>query len=265
MSAVTTASVSRRSRVPLFRDLTYELVLRELRLRYRRTSVGLAWSFAYPIGQVIVLSFIFTVVIPTHINRYSAFVSIGVLVWTWFQSSLVMAATAITSNRELVRRPGFPSAVLPFASVGTNLALFVMAVPALIVVVLWSGGRPGFTLVFLPVVIAVQYVLTLGLGYLVASLNVRFRDTQQMVALLLLLFFFVTPIFYDVSNVPAGYRWLYDLNPFVVLLDFYRAGLLNTTVPQLWHLLAVAGLSVLITIAGYQVFRRASTTFAEEI
>jgi lipopolysaccharide transport system permease protein len=255
----------RRRRIRVSLDLARELVVRELKLRYRRTTVGLAWSFAFPVGQVVVLSFVFTVVLPTRINKYSAFVSIGVLVWTWFQSSLVMASTAITGNRELVRRPGFPSAVLPLSTVATNLALFLMAFPAMVVVVLWSGGQPGVGIVVLPFVMAVQYLLTLGIAYFVASLNVRFRDTQQLVALLLLLFFFVTPIFYDAASVPATYRWLYDLNPLVVLLDSYRAALLHGEFPHLSHLFAVAAASVLIVLAGYRLFERSSTRFAEEI
>jgi len=171
-------------RLPVLRDLAVQLVIRDLKLRYRRTIVGLAWSFAFPVGQVIVLSFIFTLVLPTKVGKYSAFVSIGVLVWTWFQSSLVMASTAITGNRELVRRPGFPSSVLPVSVVGTNLILFLMAFPAMVLVVLYDGGRPGLSVSALPLVIAVQFLLTLGISYLVASLNVKFRDTQQMVTLL---------------------------------------------------------------------------------
>jgi lipopolysaccharide transport system permease protein len=245
--------------------MTIELVIRELRLRYRRTTVGLAWSFAYPVGQVIVLSFIFTVVLPTHINKYSAFVSIGVLVWNWFQSSLVMASTAITGNRELVRRPGFPSVVLPVSTVAVNLVLFLMAFPAMVIVVLWQGGQPGIGMALLPLAIAVQYLLTLGLSYFVASLNVRFRDTQQLVALLLLLFFFVTPIFYSSASVPSDYLWLYDLNPMATLLDVYRAALLQADMPHVTRLIMVGAVAALAVLIGHRFFVRASSSFAEEI
>jgi lipopolysaccharide transport system permease protein len=252
-------------RLPVLRDLAVQLVIRDLKLRYRRTIVGLAWSFAFPVGQVIVLSFIFTLVLPTKVGKYSAFVSIGVLVWTWFQSSLVMASTAITGNRELVRRPGFPSSVLPVSVVGTNLILFLMAFPAMVLVVLYDGGRPGLSVSALPLVIAVQFLLTLGISYLVASLNVKFRDTQQMVTLLLLLFFFLTPIFYDTASVPAAYRWLYELNPFVVLLDAYRVTLLHGGLPNLLGLAQVAVLGAAMAVVGHVMFRRASHAFAEEV
>jgi|SRR6266850_4538291 len=257
--------LQQKRQFPVLRDLTIELVIRDLRLRYRRTMVGLAWSFAFPLGQILVLSFIFTLVLPTKVGKYSAFVSIGVLVWTWFQSSLVMASTAITGNRELVRRPGFPAAVLPVSTVGTNLVLFLMAFPALVLVVLIDGGHVGASLAALPLVMGVQFLLTLGLAYFAASLNVTFRDTQQLVTLLLLLFFFLTPIFYDVSNVPAAYRYLYDLNPFVVLLDGYRATLVHAAMPNLLGLAEVAAVAAVLAVAGYTLFQRASHKFAEEV
>jgi lipopolysaccharide transport system permease protein len=249
----------------VLRDLAIQLVLRDLKLRYRRTLIGLAWSFAFPIGQIVVLSFIFTVVLPTRVGKYSAFVSIGVLAWTWFQSSLVMAATSITGNRELVRHPGFPSTVLPISVVGTNLILFLMAFPAIVLVAIYDGGHFGVGTAALPLVIAVQFLLTLGISYLVASLNVSFRDTQQMVALLLLLFFFLTPIFYDPGSVPAAYRTLYDLNPFVILLDGYRVTLLHGTIPNLFGLTEIGLIGAAMVVAGHFLFQRASHNFAEEI
>lgn len=252
-------------RLTVMRDLAVALVIRDLKLRYRRTVVGLAWSFIYPLGQVLVLSFVFTLVIPTRVGRYSAFVSIGVLVWTWFQSSLVMASTAITGNRELVRRPGFPVSVLPIATVGTNLIQFLMAVPAIVGVVIFDGGHPGPTALLLPLVIAVQFLLTLGIAYMVASLNVTFRDTQQIVTLLLLLAFFLTPIFYDVGSVPAAYRLLYGLNPFVALLDAYRTVLVRGAFPDLTALGGVAMAAAFMGIAGHLLFTRASERFADEI
>jgi lipopolysaccharide transport system permease protein len=252
-------------RFAVLRDLAVQLVIRELKLRYRRSALGLAWAFALPAGQVLVLIFIFTVVLPTRIGHYSAFVSIGVLVWTWFQAAMIMSATAITGNRELVRRPGFPSDVLPLATVGTNLLLFLMSLPAMVIVVIWAGGQVGVGVVAVPIVIAVQFMLTLGLAYFVASLNVTLRDTQQVINLLLLLLFFLSPIFYDAASVPAAYRAVYDLNPFVAILEGYRATLLHGNIPNLLGLAEVAAVAIALTLVGHRLFQRASHRFAEEI
>jgi lipopolysaccharide transport system permease protein len=249
----------------VFRDLVFELVLRDLKLRYRRTAMGVVWLFAFPVVQVLVLNFVFTVVLPAGVHNYALFVAIGVLVWTWFQSSLIMATTAITGNRELVRRPGMPAAALPLTTVATNLVLLLLAAPAVVGLVVWSGGYIGADAALIPVAVAVQFVLTLGLAYLVAGLNVSFRDTQHLVPLVLLLAFFISPVFYEVGNVPDQYRALYDMNPFVILLDAYRAPFLHSA-PLSWIQLGNVGLYALaLGLFGHIFFRRASRSFAEEI
>jgi lipopolysaccharide transport system permease protein len=251
-------------RLTVLRDLTIQLVLRDIKLRFRRTAIGVIWLFVFPLVQILVLNFIFTVVLPTRIGRYSVFVAIGVLVWTWFQTSLVMATTAITGNRELVRRPGLPVAVLPVTTVATNMVLLVLAAPAIAGLVWYSGGHVGISALFIPLAMAVQFVLTLGIAFVVASMNVTFRDTQNAVPLFLLLAFFVSPVFYDVSNVPTQYRALYDLNPFVVLLDAYRAPFMDAT-PNLLPLAELAVTAAFVGLLGHLIFRRASRRFAEEI
>ncbi len=252
-------------RLPVLRDLVVQLVIRDIRLRYRRTALGIVWLFVFPVFQILVFNFIFTVVLPTRVSRYSVFVSVGVLAWTWFQTSLVMATTAITGNRELVRRPGMPAAVLPLTTVATNMVLLVMAGPAIVGLVLYTGGQVGASVALLPLVVAVQFVLTLGIAYMVASLNVTFRDTQHLVPLFLLLLFFLSPVFYDVANVPPQYQALYNLNPFVILLDAYRAPFLNDGVPNLIQLGELGLVAALVGLCGHALFVRASRRFAEEI
>jgi lipopolysaccharide transport system permease protein len=253
------------ARLPVFRDLVFQLIMRDLKLRYRRTSMGVVWLFAFPLVQILVLNFVFTVVLPAGVRNYSVFVAIGVLVWTWFQSSLIMATTSITGNRELVRRPGLPAAALPITTVATNLVLLLAAGPAIVGLVVYSGGHVGADVVWIPVAMVVQFVLTLGIAYLVAGLNVTFRDTQHLVPLLLLLAFFISPVFYAVSNVPSQYRVFYDLNPFVILLDAYRAPFLQEGTVNVLQLSVLGLAALLIVLLGHAFFQRASRRFVEEI
>ena len=162
-------------------DLVRALVGRELKLRYKRSLLGLLWSLVTPLLQVVAFSFLFRAVLPLNVPHYPAFVLCGVLGWTWFQSSLFLASAAVVDNRELIRRPGFPTAVLPAVTVGTHLVHYLLALPVLLVFVLVDGGRFGPALLLLPLVVAVQYVLTLGLAYPIAACHVTFRDTQHLV------------------------------------------------------------------------------------
>jgi lipopolysaccharide transport system permease protein len=223
------------------------------------------WLFAFPLVQILVLNFVFTVVLPVGVRNYSVFVAIGVLVWTWFQSSLIMATTSITDNRELVRQPGLPAGALPIVTVATNLVLLLAAGPAIVGMVVYSGGHVGFDVIWIPLAVVVQFMLTLGVAYVVAGLNVTFRDTKHLVPLVLLLAFFVSPIFYDVSNVPSQYRVFYELNPFVILLDAYRAPFLRDGTVNVFQLGELGLAAGLIALLGHTFFRRASRRFVEEI
>jgi lipopolysaccharide transport system permease protein len=246
-------------------DLVRELVGRELKLRYKRSLLGLLWSLVNPLLQVVAFSFLFRSVLPLNVPHYSAFVLCGVLAWTWFQSSLFMASAAVVDNRELIRRPGFPTAVLPAVTVATHLVHYILALPVLLVFVLVDGGRLSPALVLLPAIVAVQYVLTLGLAYPIAACHVTFRDTQHLVGVLSTVFFFFTPVFYDARSVPEQFRPLYDLNPMVHILAAYRGLLIQGEAPDLAGLLLLAVVAVPLVCVGHALFRQLSYRFVEEL
>jgi lipopolysaccharide transport system permease protein len=247
------------------RDLLRELVSRELKLRYKRSVLGLMWSLVTPLLQVLAFNFVFRSVLPLNVPHYPAFVLTGVLAWTWFQSSLVLASGAIVDNRELIRRPGFPSAALPAVTVATHLVHFLLALPVLLVFVAFDGGRFSADLLALPLVVAIQYVLTLSLAYPIATCHVRFRDTQHLVGVLLTVLFFFTPVFYEARSVPVQFRGLYDLNPMVQILSAYRGVLIQDQPVDLGSLGVLGVVALLMLTLGFEVFRRASFRFVEEL
>jgi lipopolysaccharide transport system permease protein len=247
------------------RDLLWELVGRDIKLRYKRSWVGMAWSLLNPILQFAVFSFVFQSILPLDIPDYPVFLFSGILVWNWFSSSLMEATISIVGNRELIRRPGFPAALLPVVAVTSNLVHFVLALPILLIIVWFNGVPLTPALLGLPIVIAVQFGLTVGLGYLLSTLHVTFRDTQYLLGIALLLGFYLTPVFYDSSGTEIGHQTVYRLNPMVHLLEAYRAILLNGTLPDGWTLAVLAALCIGLVILGYQAFRHASHQFAEEL
>lgn len=259
-----TASAQVR-RWPYVYDLLYELVLRDTKLRYKRSILGVAWSLLNPLIQMLVFIFLFRGVIALDIPNYPTFVFIGVLAWNWFQSSVLLATGAITDNRELIRRPGFPTATLPVVTVTTNLIHFLLALPILLLFLLLGGGRLTSTILLLPLVITLQFVLTLGLGYLVATVHVAFRDMQHLLGVFLMLLFYLTPVFYDASIIPARFQVFYQLNPMVHLITAYRAILIQGDLPDLRALLALGVLGGTLLWLGNAVFKRASTGFVEEL
>ena len=252
------------SRLTYIFDLIRELVGRDLKLQYKRSALGIVWSFITPLMQLVVYYFIFRLALSFDIPNYAAFVFSGMLVWTWFQMSLFRGAIAITDNRELIRQPGFPVAILPIVAVTTNLIHFLLSLPILLIFI--SGAKwlhPAILL--LPVLILLQFLITLSLTYLVASLNVTFRDTQHILGVLLNLFFYLTPIFYSTDLIPAQYLSIYALNPITQLIQAYRTVLLHGESPAVVPLFILGCGAIGLLGLTYWLFQQASYNFAEEL
>lgn len=254
-----------RRRVVYLGNLLRELVGRDLKVRYKRSVFGLGWSLLNPLLQLLVLSVVFKWILPLNIDHYVAFLFSGILVWNWFSSALSAGTSVVVSNGDLVRYPGFPILLLPVVSVASHWLHFVFALPVLAAFLLTAGIVPGWALLALPGVMLVQFVFTLSLVYLLASMYVFFRDIQHLVGVALLLGFYVSPVFYDLGSVPARYQVVYRLNPLALLIDAYRDVLLRGQLPRLLPLFALLGVSALLFGLGAASFYRASYHFAEEL
>jgi len=264
-AATVIQSLTDRDRRIYIGDLLYELVGRDMKVRYKRSVLGVLWSLLNPLAHLLVFVFLFRWVVPLDIPNYPLFAFTGVLAWNWFSSSLPAATVSITGNRELIRQPGFPIPILPAIPVLSNLIHFLIALGLLLAVLLVTGASLTRAALALPLVIALQFMLTLSLGYFAATLQVRFRDTSHLVALLMFLAMFLTPVFYRASSVPPRYQSLYHLNPMVYLITAYRDVLIYGRWPDMSALL-VLGVGVLLAFwLGHRTFTRASLEFAEEL
>ena len=256
----------RNERPTYLRDLLFMLVARDMKLRYKRSWLGIGWTLLNPLAQLLVFYFIFNAVLPLNVPHYSSFLFTGILVWNWFQSALLLATGSITDHRELIRQPGFPAAILPIATVTSNLIHFLLALPILFVFLVIDGSWLTIYFIALPLAASIQFVLTLGLAYLVATFQVTFRDTQYLLGVILQLMFFLTPIFYDASVIPERYQTLYQLNPMVHLTDAYRASLMRGELPNnLLALLSLGIISIALLLFGYSIFKKASSNFVDEL
>jgi lipopolysaccharide transport system permease protein len=254
-----------RWRLSYLIDLLRSLVDREMKLLYKRSALGVAWTLINPLLQLAVFVFVFQVILPIDVPRYSSFVFTGLLVWTWFQNSLFQATGTIIANRPLVRQPGFPTVILPIVTVTTGLVHFALALPVLVAFLLMDGIQLQPVILFLPILQIIQFAFTVSLSYILAALNVTFRDTQHTLGVLLQLFFYVTPIFYAIDTIPPKYQALYFANPMVHLVSAYRAILIDGVQPNWLALLGITLGTLVCLPIGIQVFKRQSHRFVEEL
>jgi lipopolysaccharide transport system permease protein len=245
------------------RDILRELIARDVKLRYRGSYFGMAWTLLNPIAELAVLWFVFGNVLPLNIPNYAAFLFTGLLVYTWFQSSLFHATVAVVSNRDLIRRPDVPLDILPVISVASTLLHFLLSLPVLFALLLWNRVPLTGAIAVLPALIAVQFILILALAYPLAALHVWMRDTQYFLKVGLQLLFFVTPVFYESRSIPERYHALFRLNPMAGVVDGYRDVLVRGVVPPLGQWLELALVSTVLLLLGLMAFRRASRYFAD--
>ena len=252
------------------RGLIETLVVRELKARYRGSVLGFFWSFVNPLLLLLVYSFVFSVVLPGFrgdLEPYALFLFCGLLPWTWFSSALLESSNALIMNGNLINKVQFPAEVLPIVAVLSNMVHFFLALPVLGGFLLFYAAPLRLAeLVWFPVVILVQLILSLGLGLLLSALTVHFRDLKDLLANLLTLWFFCTPIIYPMSMLPANGRFLMNLNPFAHLAISYQEILFYDGPFGHWKwLLALLVASVGVFAVGYMLFDRLRDSFAEEI
>ena len=268
-----------------YRGLIQSLVARELKARYRGSALGVFWSFINPLLLVLVYTIVFSYFVTPRadVRPYALFLCCGLLPWTWFAASLNESANSLVAGSNLIKKVLFPAEVLPIVSVLTNMVQFLLALPILAAFLIYYAnvgiagpdgvvGLPPVALyagelIWLPLVVAVQLLLTTGLALMLAALTVHFRDVRDILSHVLMLWFFATPIIYPWTAVPLAMRPWMDLNPFKHLAISYQEILFN---PQdafghKWWLLALAGVSVVVFIAGYWLFDRLRDSMAEAV
>lgn len=256
----------------LFRDqrgLISSLVRRDLTNRYKGSVMGLAWTVITPAVQILIFTVIFAGIFNAKFGGektrygYAIYMFCGMLPWLAFSEGVQRAATVLTENVNLVKRVVFPIEALP-----VNLALSAIAQQlfgTLVLVILAAVFEHAFapSILFLPLLLVPQFMVTVGLGWLAASFGVFIRDTAQFTQLVLMAWMYLTPIIYPETYIPSEYRRLVNLNPLAPLIRSYRRILLEGTAPDWAGLLSTALFALICFSLGYWWFERTKKAFAD--
>jgi lipopolysaccharide transport system permease protein len=254
-----------------YRGLIQSLVTRELKARYRGSVLGFFWSFVNPLLTLLIYTFVFTVVMPgarpRELEPYALFMFCGILPWTWFSSALLEASSVLIAGGNLIRKVLFPAEVLPIVTVLSGLVHFALGLPILAAfLVYYRVPLDAADLLWFPLIVIVQLLLTTGLALIVSSLTVHFRDVRDLLQNLLTLWFFATPIIYPLSVAPPDVQRLLNLNPFTHLALAYQEVLFRPgPFIERWRVAVVGAEAVVVFVIGYFVFDRLRDTLAEEV
>lgn len=260
-----------------YRELVINLVARDLKVRYKNSVLGIAWSWLNPLLMMAVFTIVFGVLNPgpQEIKHYPVYILAGILPWNMFSASVVGATASVVSSSYLIKKVYFPREVLPLAAILSSTVNFLISLPVFFAVAIALGVRLTPWALLAPVVLLVQVIFSIGIGLILATLNVYYRDTQIIMEVLMLAWFFVTPILWDARTIPEtkvllGIAWpiqrlVYILNPMASIIASYRDTLYWGTQPALDFFLRSTATAVVILIVGYLVFHRFSSSFAEEL
>lgn len=253
-----------------YRELLVILGLRDVRLRYRQTAIGVGWVVLQPVLGAAIFSFVFTHVahIPSEGIPYLLFAYVGLLLWNLFNAVVSRGNVSIVGSPHLVSKVYFPRPLLPMSQ--TIPALVDLAVGVVVLPFIVAAARAPFSvfswrLVVLPVPIALTVLLGTGVALASSSLTVRFRDVGQLVTLMLQLGMYLSPVAYSSRSVPHAFRTLYHLNPLVGVLELFRWAVLARPIYSISLLSVDALVCVLVAIVGLLIFRKNEPSFADII
>jgi lipopolysaccharide transport system permease protein len=249
------------------RDLLFTWTLREIQVRYKQSVVGVLWALLQPLALMSVFTVVFSVLarVPTDGVPYPVFSYAALLPWTFFSASITFGVPSLVNNMNLVTKIYFPREILPIASVAAALFDLCVAAPLFAAMIALYDVRVSWVILWTPLLLLVQVLLTLGVVLLLSAVNVFYRDVRFVLPLLVQVWMYASPIIYPVSLVPASYRLLYMLNPMAGLLDSYRRVLVLRQ-PPVWGYLGLSAAGALLAFTvGYAFFKRSEAAFADVI
>ncbi len=264
-----------------YRNLLRNLVVRDLKARYKNSVLGILWSILNPLFLMLIFTIIFSVLANNEIPHYPIFVLTGLIPWNFFSGSLTSGTTSITSNSGLVKKVYFPRELLPTSALLSNLVNFLFAFLVLVVLLYAFGIGLTIHALWVPAILLTQLIFTLGLCLLLGSLTVFYRDVLMILEVVILAWFFLTPVFYSLElfgntatvlgvtfNPAQVMRWI---NPMASIIDGYRTVLWGTydsggpVSMNPAYLARTFVTAVIVLIAGYAVFARMNPLFGEKL
>jgi lipopolysaccharide transport system permease protein len=250
-----------------FRELAFRILWRDVKVRYKQTSIGVAWAVLQPFLTMVVFTFIFGrfAGFPSQGLPYPVFVFAALLPWTYFAQSVAASSTSLASNVALVTKVYFPRTLLPLSAVAVPLVDFALSLAVLVGLMAWYSVAPAATFLLAPLFLALAIVTALGVGLFFSALNVRFRDVPYAIPFVVQIWLYLSPVIYPTPALPEVWQWVLALNPMTGVITGFRWALLGTPAPDLGQLAVSVAAAAVLFVAGLAFFRRTESTFADTI
>jgi lipopolysaccharide transport system permease protein len=249
-----------------YRELLYFLTLRDIKVRYKQTLMGVAWVIIQPLTTALLFTLVFGrfVRLETGALPYPLFALSGLLLWLFFANAVTNSTNSLVNNANLITKVYFPRMFIPAASVGAGLIDLAVAFLLLIVLCFYYQVPLTFNLLLLPLFVFLMALLALGIGLLSAAVTVKYRDLRHALPFIIQLWMFASPVIYPTSIVPARWQWLITFNPIAGIIEGFRACLTGSSFDWL-HVSIAAVITATLLVCSAYIFRHFEQTFADVV
>lgn len=249
-----------------YRELLKSNVKKEIRGKYKNSFLGILWSFLNPLLQIAVYAIVFPLILKNNEPNYVIFLCCGLIPWNFFATAINRSAFTMVENGNIIKKVYFPREILPISVVTSEAVNFVISTIIILAFVIFGGLGITKYIIFYPLILLVQYLLTLGISLIVSSVTVYLRDLQHLIGVALQLLFYAAPVVYNFKTLDNPvFQKILNLNPMTYIINSYRDIFYNQVMPDVKMLLILAAIMIVVCIIGYLIFNKLQKGFAEEL
>jgi lipopolysaccharide transport system permease protein len=250
-----------------FRELLARLVWRDIVVRYKQTSIGIAWAIIQPFVTMVVFTLVFGKFAhaPSKGIPYPIFTFSALLPWTYFAGSVSLSSGSLVANSSLLTKVYFPRVLLPFAGAIVPAVDFVLSLVVLVGMMAWFDVGPSAAIVLAPFFLLMAFATALGIGLFLSALNVRYRDVPYAIPFVIQIWLYLSGVVYAISALPQRWQWVLAVNPMTAVINGFQWGVVSTAAPPLDKTLVSVAAAAAFVVVGLWYFRRSEPRFADTI
>ena len=248
-----------------YRELLKTNIKKEVRGKYKGSWLGIIWTFLNPLLMLAVYALVFPYILRVKVENYTIFMIVALILWNFFTTAIQSGTGSVVANGNILKKVYFPREIIPISITTSQLVNFLITCIIMFIFILFSGVGFSIHIFLMPLLILIQYIITLALTFILSALTVFVRDVDHFVSVALTLGFYATPIVYQASMLPEKFQWILKINPLAQLIEAYRAILYYHELPNFVSIGIWGLLSVLFLIVGYIVFKNLEKSFVEEL
>ncbi|WP_369712962.1 ABC transporter permease [Leptotrichia sp. HSP-342] len=244
-----------------YKDLLFELVLRDIKIKYKKSMLGFTWSILNPLLMMTVMSVVFSTMFRMDIPNFPMYLIIGQVVFSFFSEATNIAMVSVIENGELMKKVYIPKYMFPLSKVIFSFSNMIFSLVAILIVALITRLPLRFEMLLFPIPLIYVFVFSLGIGFILASYTVFFRDLLHLYSILLLVWTYLTPIFYPIKILPESVRSWINYNPIYMYIKYFRSIMLYGKIPSLQFNLICIITSLISLIIGIWIFSKKEDKF----